>query len=80
MQGFGPDEPQPPATDGRLQLIVEQMICCSLSLSMVRGEDGLNDGMVVVHHHCLQQCLTAAGSTSSADVHLPFEVLGNDGV
>ena len=53
------------------------------------GEDGLNDGSVEVHHHCLWQveflqlpqevhpllCLLDEG----ADVLLPFEVLGDDG-
>lgn len=53
------------------------------------GEDGLNDGGVEVHHHCLWQieflqllqeihpllCFFGEG----ADVQLPLEVLGYDG-
>jgi len=53
------------------------------------GEDGLDDGSVELHQHCLWQDDRMAGTSSAAarsassaglsDVQLPLEVLGDGG-
>ena len=65
---------------------------CSLSLSLadnLGGKDGLDDGSVEVHHHCLWQVELLqllqeehpllGFLCNGADVQLPFKVLGDDG-